>query len=139
MPNRPQNPKVEQGSVVSKPTVIGPVARILRAAGYSREGLKAAWRDEASLRQEVVMALVMAPIALFIARNPIELALLFLPLFAVVVVELLNSAVEAVVDLVSPDHHPLAKKAKDIGSAAVFLSIVATITAWVLVIAQRWF
>jgi len=111
------------------------MARIWRAMGYSREGLVAAFRSEAAFRQELTACLVLGPLALWLGDNGIERALLLASLLLVLIVELLNSAVEAVVDRVSEARHPLSKQAKDIGSAAVLLALAACVAVWALVLA----
>ncbi len=111
--------------------------RIINAAGYSWLGLKAAWRTEAAFRQEVMLAAVLLPLALVLGENGVERALLISVCLLVVIVELLNSAVEAVVDRIGPEHHPLAGAAKDMGSAAVFVSLLMVVLVWGLVLFDR--
>ncbi len=108
--------------------------RVLAALGYSLEGLGAAWRNEAAFRQEAILAAVLVPAAFFMPVSGIGKALLVGAVMLVLVVELLNSALEAAVDRVSLENHPLAKRAKDIGSAAVFLSLVSVPVVWGLVL-----
>jgi len=112
--------------------------RILHATGYSVAGLAAAWRYESAFRQECVLAVVMLPAAWWVGRSWIEVALLAGSVIGVLIVELLNSAIETVVDRVSSDLHPLSKRAKDIGSAAVMLSLIACGTLWCAALWQRW-
>jgi len=114
------------------------VQRIVHAAGYSIAGLSAAWRHESAFRQECVLAVVMLPAAWWLGRNWIETALLAGSVIAVLIVELLNSAVETAIDRVSADLHPLSKRAKDIGSAAVMLSLLGCAALWCAAIWQRW-
>lgn len=114
------------------------ITRIIRAFGFSMKGFRAAWLHEAAFRQELILALVLAPLAFFLAQTTVQLALLLLTLFIVLITEILNSAVEAVVDRVSDEHHALAGRAKDMGSAAVFLSLVMTAAIWGLVIFERY-
>ena len=102
----------------------------LRGFGYSVEGLKGAWRNEGSFRQEVLAAVVLIPLACFAPVTPVECVLLVASVLLVMVVELLNSAIEAAIDRISLDRHPLAKRAKDTGSAAVLLSIVLALVVW---------
>ena len=109
------------------------LARIGRALGYSLQGFAAAWRNEHAFRQELMLCLVLLPFALFLPLQILERVVLITTLFIVLVVELLNSAIEAVVDRVSLDNHDLSKRAKDLGSAAVFLSLVIAAVAWVLI------
>jgi diacylglycerol kinase (ATP) len=108
--------------------------RILSATRNSLEGFVAALRHEDAFRQELIGACVLVPLALWMGRNGFERALLVASVLFVLVVELLNSAVEATVDRISFDNHRLAKRAKDIGSAAVMLSIVAAVAVWLLVL-----
>ena len=106
------------------------LTRILHAARYSAKGLRAAWRHEAAFRQEALLCLVMFPSAFWIATSWVEAAVLIGTLVLVLVAELLNSAVEAVVDRVGPDWHELSGRAKDIGSAAVMLSLLLVAGVW---------
>lgn len=104
--------------------------RILRAAGYSASGLRAAYIGESAFRQEVWLAVVLVPAAFWVGRDWIEVALLVGTAVLVLIVELLNSAVEAVVDRVSLDRHELSKRAKDFGSAAVMLALLLCGGTW---------
>ena len=113
--------------------------RIAHAAGYSIAGLSAAWRHESAFRQECALAVLMLPAAWWLGRNWVETAMLAGSVMAVLIVELLNSAVESVVDRVSPDLHPLSKRAKDLGSAAVMLSLVTCGAVWCAALWQRGF
>ncbi len=108
--------------------------RLVNATRYSLEGFVAAARLEDAFRQELMLAVVMVPLGLWLGRTGVEKALLVGSVLAVLVVELLNSAVEATVDRVSLDDHNLAKRAKDIGSAAVMMSLVTTAAIWLLVL-----
>ncbi len=107
--------------------------RILNAFGYSLAGLSAAYRHENAFRQEVWLALVLIPLALFLPADGIGKALMIGSVLLVLIVELLNSAIEAAVDRVSLENHHLAARAKDIGSAAVLVSLLNVIAVWVLV------
>lgn len=104
--------------------------RLINAFGYTCAGLRTAYKNEDAFRQEVLLAVVLIPLALYLEHGAIERALMIGCVFLVLVVELLNSAVEATVDRISLDHHRLAKRAKDIGSAAVFMSLVNLATVW---------
>lgn len=108
--------------------------RILNAFRYSLAGFAAAYRHEAAFRQETWLALVLIPAALFMPVGGLGKALMVGSVLLVLMVELLNSAIEAVVDRVSLDHHELAKRAKDIGSAAVFVSLANVVVVWALVL-----
>ena len=106
--------------------------RVVRATGYSMEGLRAAYRHESAFRQEVWLAVTLLPLALWIGRSWVETALLMGSVLLVLIVELLNSAVESAVDRISFDSHELSKRAKDIGSAAVFLALVLCAGIWLV-------
>ena len=110
------------------------LARIVRAFGYSRAGFAAAFRHEAAFRQELALCGLLAPLGWWLGESGLERALMLGSLMIVLIVELLNSAVEAVVDRVSTEHHPLAKRAKDIGSAAVLLALGNVVLVWGLVV-----
>lgn len=114
------------------------IDRVWHAFGYSMQGLSAALRFESAFRQEAAIAAVMLPAAFWLGRNWIEVALLTGSVLLVMIVELLNSAIEAVVDRVSLDLHELAKRAKDYGSAAVLLALLWCGGVWCSVIVQRW-
>ena len=108
--------------------------RLINAFGYSLDGLRAAYLNEDAFRQEVRLALVLTPLAVVLGHTSIERALMIACVLLVIVVELLNSAVEATVDRISLDHHLLAKRAKDIGSAAVLLSLLNLFVVWALIL-----
>jgi len=108
--------------------------RIWSALFYSFDGLKAAYRHEDAFRQEVWLALVLIPLALLLPASGPGKALMIASVLVVLIVELLNSAVEATVDRVSLEHHRLAKRAKDIGSAAVLFSLINVVVVWLLVL-----
>jgi diacylglycerol kinase (ATP) len=110
------------------------IRRIWNALFYSVDGIRAAYRHEDAFRQEVLLALVLLPLALFMPTSGIGKALLMGSVLLVLIVELLNSAVEATVDRISLENHRLAKRAKDIGSAAVLLSLTNVVIVWVLVL-----
>lgn len=108
--------------------------RVFRATGFSMQGLKSAWKNEAAFRQETVLACLMLPIALLLNISSTERILLIMTVLIVLIVELLNSAIEAVVDRVGDEIHPLSGQAKDIASAAVFLSLILCAITWGIVI-----
>jgi diacylglycerol kinase (ATP) len=110
------------------------VRRILAAIQYSFSGLAAAARHEVAFRLELVMLAVLAPLALWLGETGVERALLVGCLILVLIVELLNSAIEATVDRISFENHRLAKRAKDIGAAAVMLSLVNAGVVWLLIV-----
>ena len=105
-------------------------ARIFRAMQYSEQGIRSAWRDEAAFRQELVLVLLLAPLTLWLSLPKLDTVVLLALMGLVLVAELLNSALEAVVDMASPEIHVLAGKAKDCGSAAVFASLLMLGGAW---------
>lgn len=115
------------------------LGRVLKALRYSMQGLAAAWRDEHAFRQELMLVCPLILVAAVLPA-PIQLtdrAMLIGSLLLILIVELVNSSLEAAVDLVTTDHHPMAGKAKDIGSAAVFLCFVNAGTIWSLVLWTR--
>jgi len=118
---------------MAKPSRIG-ISRIFHATRYSWQGLKAAWKNEAAFRQELILALVGVPLAFWLAENEIELLWLILPLFLLVIAELVNSSIEAVVDRISDEHHELSGRAKDIGSAIVFVTLLLLGVIWSIVL-----
>ncbi len=108
--------------------------RIWLAVGYSMAGLKAAYVNEEAFRQELLMVLILTPLAIWLGDNGVEWALLLGSLMLVLIVELLNSAVEAAIDRFGGELHKLSARAKDIGSAAVMLSLVNVGLIWGLII-----
>ena len=110
------------------------LTRLINALGYSRDGIAAAWKNEAAFREEVVLAAVAIPLAFYLGKTGVERALLVGSIIFILIVEILNSAVEAVVDKASPEKHDLAKRAKDMGSAAVLLSLVNAALIWACVL-----
>lgn len=111
--------------------------RIRHAAGYSLDGLVSAYRGESAFRQETWLAVLLVPLAFWVGQTWVETALLAGSIVMVMIVELLNSAVEATVDRISFDLHELAKRAKDFGSAAVFLSLALTGALWAAALWHR--
>ena len=110
------------------------LTRIIKAAGYSWAGLVAAFRHEAAFRQELALCLVLIPTGVWLGESGLERALLIGSLLLVLIVELLNSAVEAAIDRFGGEAHELSGRAKDIGSAAVFLSLANVLIIWGLVL-----
>ncbi|QSX42249.1 diacylglycerol kinase [Shewanella cyperi] len=106
------------------------IKRVIRATGFSFKGLKSAWTHEAAFRQEVMLAVLLLPVAAWAPVSMVEKLLLVLTVFIVLIVELLNSAIEAVVDRVGEEIHPLSGQAKDIASAAVFISLCLCGLTW---------
>jgi diacylglycerol kinase (ATP) len=117
-----------------KPTGL---TRIIRAFGYSFQGFRHAWREEAAFRQEAILSAVLIPMGVYLGRSGVERALLVCPVLLILVVEILNSAVEAVVDRSGTERHPLAGMAKDMGSAAVMLSFILLGTVWLLILSDH--
>jgi diacylglycerol kinase (ATP) len=113
------------------------MTRLLRAFGYSFQGFRHAWREEAAFRQEVGLSLVVIPTGLYWGTSGVERALLVSPMLLILIVEILNSAVEAVVDRSGTERHPLAGMAKDMGSAAVMLSFALLGTVWLLILSDH--
>ena len=118
----------------SKPTGL---TRLLRAIGYSFQGFRHAWREEAAFRQELLLSLLVIPAGLYLGRSGVERAMLVSPMMLILVVEILNSAVEAVVDRSGTERHPLAGMAKDMGSAAVMTSFAMLGTVWLLILSDH--
>ncbi|MDO4637746.1 MAG: diacylglycerol kinase [Lautropia sp.] len=114
---------------MAKPGATG-LTRIRHATGYSLQGLQAAWRGEAAFRQELLLVVVLTPLAFWVGQGVTQILLLLALSWQVMVVELLNSAVEAVVDRIGPEQHELSGRAKDLGSAAVLLSLLLAGLGW---------
>jgi diacylglycerol kinase (ATP) len=114
------------------------ISRIVDAFGYSMQGLNAAFVNEAAFRQELLLCVVFVPLAFWVGTDAVERALLIGSLLLVLMVELLNSAVETVVDRVDTEWSQLAGRAKDIGSAAVFISLLNAGVIWALILADHY-
>lgn len=112
------------------------LARVWHAAGYSLAGLKAGW-GETAFRQEALMAMALLPLSFWLGRNWLETALLAGSVVALMVVELLNTAIETAIDRIGPEWHDLSKRAKDMGSAAVLLSLLFCASVWVAALYTR--
>lgn len=110
------------------------VARIVQAFFNSCDGLRDAWKHESAFRQEVVLALVMIPLAVWVPVSPIERAFLVATVLLVIIVELLNSSVEAAIDRIGLERHSLSKRAKDIGSAAVLVALLLCAFVWTTIL-----
>ncbi|MDP8567881.1 diacylglycerol kinase [Methylophilus aquaticus] len=110
------------------------IRRLMNAFGYSMDGFKAAYQHEDAFRQEVWLSLFLIPLAFYLEAEALHRILMIGSVLLVMIVELLNSAVEAVVDRVSIERHALAKRAKDIGSAAVLLALINLATVWSLIL-----
>ena len=110
------------------------LVRLWNALGYSRDGLAAAWKNEAAFREEVLLAAIAIPLALFLGKTGVDRSILIGSIILILIVEILNSAVEAVVDKASPEKSELAKRAKDMGSAAVLFSLLNAAVVWACVL-----
>ncbi len=113
--------------------------RIYNAFFFSMDGFKAAWKNEEAFRQEFILAIFLIPAAFFLGENFIQVSILILTVFLVLITELLNTCVEAAIDRISDERHELSKRAKDIGSAAVLLSLTVLTVIWGLFLYQRFF
>ena len=114
---------------MAKPGNTG-VRRIIRATRFSMQGFAHAFKNEAAFRQELTFAVVMTPAAFWLGRSPLEIALLISVLLLILIVELLNSAIEAAIDRHGDEHHVLSGRAKDMGSAAVFVVLTLMVVVW---------
>lgn len=110
------------------------LTHFFKAAGYSMQGLKSAVKYEAAFRQELVAAVILLPLAFWLGKSKLEIALMVGSVLVVLVVELLNSGLEAIVDRVGKEYHELSGRAKDLGSAAVFLSVVNCVVVWLIIL-----
>jgi len=102
-------------------------------------GLASAWKNEAAFRQETILAILLIPAAFWLGANIVHTSLLLLSVFIVLITELLNSSIEATIDRISEDKHELSKRAKDVASAAVFISLLTLIIIWGLAIFDKFF
>ena len=112
------------------------IKRLANAFTYSVAGTLAAFKHEDAFRQEVILSAILIPLAIYLGQTPIEQALLIASILLIIIVELLNSSVEATVDRISVKRHKLSKRAKDIGSAAVFFSLVNAAVIWFLILVK---
>ena len=110
------------------------ITRVVYATIFSIAGLRAAWRNEAAFRQECILALFLTPLGAWIGQDAVQRSLLIGTVWLVLIVELLNTAVESVVDRIGTDHHELSGRAKDQGSAAVFVSLMLTAVVWGMIV-----
>ena len=120
-------------------TSIFNIAGVFRALGYSISGLRAAFKNERAFRQEVVLFIILAPLAYWLGETVIERSLLIGVLLLVMVVELFNSAIESIVDRIGSERHELSGRAKDMGSSAVLLSITLVIVVWSMILIPKYF
>jgi len=112
------------------------IKRLANAFTYSVAGTLAAFKHEDAFRQEVILSIVLIPLAIYLGQTAIEQALMISSILLIIIVELLNSSVEATVDRISVKRHKLSKRAKDIGSAAVFFSLVNAAVIWFLILVK---
>ena len=122
---------------MGKPDTTG-IKRIINAFGFSFLGLRTAFKHEAAFRQELACCVILIPLSFWLGQTSTERALLIGSLLLVLIAELINSAIEAVVDRIGTEQHELSGRAKDIGSAAVLLSLVNTAIIWALITYDRW-
>ncbi|MGI9201330.1 MAG: diacylglycerol kinase [Woeseiaceae bacterium] len=123
---------------MAKPSNTG-IARIVRASKFSAQGLSAAWNNEAAFRQEILLVILLLPAAIWLGQTALEHAVLIGSLLLVPIVELLNSAIEAAIDRHGDEQHELSGRAKDMGSAAVLISLLLVAVVWGLIAAPRFF
>lgn len=116
----------------------GGVKRVFKAAGYSMKGFASAWRHEAAFRQELSLALILLPLAIWLDVSTLERIAMIGALALVLIVELLNSAVEAAIDRISDERHELSGRAKDLGSAAVFITLLMLFFTWASILVPRY-
>ena len=110
------------------------LTRLINALGYSRDGIRAAWQNEAAFREEILLAAITIPLAFYLGKTGVDRALMIGSILLILIVEILNSALEAGVDKASPEKNELAKRAKDMGSAAVLLSLINAAAVWACVL-----
>ena len=121
---------------MAKPGATG-ITRVINATGYSMKGLKAAWINEAAFRQELVLILLLMPLACWLGDSLNQILLLIVISWLVVIVEVINSAIEAVVDRIGAEHHELSGRAKDLGSAAVFIALALNALVWGVLVGRN--
>lgn len=115
------------------------LSRVIHAFGYSMQGFRAAIKHEAAFREELILAIILVPLAFWLTSNTLYLMAMLGSLLLVLIVEILNSALEAVVDRIGAEKHELSGRAKDMGSAAVFLALMNVVLMWSLVLYQIYF
>lgn len=114
------------------------IGRFSRALRFSMEGLQEAFKKETACQQELIMLFVLSPVACFLDIGVVEKIMLVSSLLLILIIEIMNTAIETIANLVSPEHHPLAKYAKDLGSAAVLLSLVMEVIVWAGILGHRY-
>ena len=108
--------------------------RIIKALGYSISGFKSCYKSEAAFREELIVSAVLMPTAFYLAKNNIELVVLILPIIIMLIVEMLNTSIEYVVDRIGLEHNEMSGKAKDVASGAVLMSVILLISVWTAVL-----
>jgi diacylglycerol kinase (ATP) len=131
-------PEIQNISDVNPQKARSGLNRMWHALGYSMEGLRAGWKETA-FRQEAVASVVLLPLSFWIGRSWVETALLAGSVLIVMIVELLNTGIETAIDRIGPEWHDLSKRAKDMGSAAVLLSLLLCSGIWLAAVWQRFF
>jgi diacylglycerol kinase (ATP) len=116
-----------------KPSKKG-LARLIDASGYSWQGLTATYKHEAAFREELLLGAILLPLALWLGESALESALMIACWFLVIIVEIINSAIEAVVDRLGSEHHELSGRAKDMGSAAVLIALINLVMVWIVLL-----
>lgn len=110
------------------------IVRLLQATKYALAGLHDAFRSQVAIRQELLIILVMSPVALWLGENGVERALMIGALLLILITEMLNAAIEATVDRIGTEHHELSRKAKDMAAAAVLVSLITAAIVWLLIL-----
>ncbi|MEM9227350.1 MAG: diacylglycerol kinase [Verrucomicrobiota bacterium] len=137
-PQQQEEPPRAQDDTVRDDKSTGGLKRIYNALRYSLHGIGSALKQESAFRQEMILGLFLVPVAILMPVGYLGKALMLGSIFVVLITELLNSAIEWTVDYVSQETHPFARRAKDMGSAAVFFALVNVLITWILVIIQAW-
>jgi diacylglycerol kinase (ATP) len=127
----------QEAGFVQNQNITG-LKRLLAASSNSWKGFVAAWRYEEAFRQELLLVIVASPLAFVLGNSWIERALLLGSVLQILIVELLNTGIEVVVDRIGPDHHELSGRAKDVASAAVLLSLLLAASTWAMILLPRW-
>lgn len=115
------------------------IRRLQQALHHSLQGLKTAWQHEAAFRQECLLAIIFIPLACWVSEDTLERILLISSILLVLIIELINSAIEATIDRISEQYHPLSKQAKDLSSAAVLVALLCFAMTWLFIISKRFF
>jgi diacylglycerol kinase (ATP) len=136
-PSQGDHQWVKYGELFMAETKDTILAHILKAFIWSMAGINVAWKNEQAFRWEAAIVLLMMPVGLWLGRTAVERALLIACSMSDLITELLNSAVEAVVDRIGPERHELSKRAKDLGSAAAFISMITAAVVWILIAYER--